>query len=83
MKSEFCILPASFLLAVTLAANAITTSGPITDSETWSGTVHLTGDVTVTSTGSLTILPGTRVECDSRSDDQIGGINTSRIELIV
>ena len=55
----------------------------ITNSETWSGTVHLTGDVTVTPIGNLTILPGTRIEADPRADDQIGGIHTSRIELIV
>jgi hypothetical protein len=63
--------------------HTVTTSGPISGSETWSGTVFLTGDVTITPTGSLTILPGTLVECDPRADDQIGGLNTSRIELIV
>jgi protein-L-isoaspartate O-methyltransferase len=62
---------------------AITTSGPLAGSETWSNTVYLTGDVTVTPTGTLTILPGTRIDADPRADDQIGGIHTSRIELIV
>ncbi len=60
-----------------------TTSGEITSSETWSGTVFLSGDVTVTPTGNLTILPGTRIECDPRADDRFGGTNQSRIELII
>ena len=55
----------------------------ITGVETWSGRVVLRGDVTITPTGSLTILPGTRIECDARADDQVSGINTSRIEIIV
>lgn len=72
----------AFMIAGLAPAFAITTSGPITGSETWSGYVYLTGDVTVTSTGNLTILPGTRIESDVRADDQIAGIHTSRIELI-
>ena len=62
---------------------AITTSGEITGDETWSGTVHMTGDVIVAASGSLTILPGTRVECEALSDDQLDGFDVSRIELIV
>jgi len=87
MKKAFAVTVTLVLLLIPLIAAtqayAITTSGEITGSETWSGTVHLTGDVTVTGTGSLTVMPGTRVECAWRSDDQIDGINTSRIELIV
>jgi hypothetical protein len=83
MNSKFCTWPASFLLAATLSAGAATTSGPIGGSEIWSNSVYLTGDVTITPTGSLTILPGTRIEADPRADDQLGGTNDSRIELIV
>ncbi len=86
MKSNRIAIVAGMFLATlfnALICEAITTSGPLTGSETWSGTVRLTGDVTVTPTGSLTILPGTRIESDPRADDQVGGIHTSRIELIV
>ncbi len=51
--------------------------------ETWSGTVTLTGDVTVPNNVTLTILPGTLVACWDKYDDQAGGLNTSRIELII
>ncbi len=83
MKTTSCTWLASFLLVAALTVNAATTSGPITGSETWSNSVYLTGDVTVTPSGSLTILPGTTIQSAPRSDDQIGGLNTSRIELIV
>jgi len=65
------------------SASAITTSGVMTTNETWSGTVTLTGDVTVPNNVTLTILPGTRVACWDKYDDQAGGINPSRIELII
>ncbi|MBE7503054.1 MAG: right-handed parallel beta-helix repeat-containing protein [Verrucomicrobiales bacterium] len=58
-------------------------SGEISGSETWSGTIAMVGDVTVKPTGSLTILPGTRIEADWRSDEMAGGTNQNRIELIV
>jgi len=83
MRTKNVLLATAFLLVGSLTADAATTSGAITNAETWSGTVLLKGDVTVTPSGSLTILPGTRVECDPRGDDQIGGLHTSRIELIV
>lgn len=66
-----------------LNLDAATHSGSITGNETWSGTVFLTGDVRILPGGNLTILPGTRVECDAGADDQIGGANGSRIEIIV
>ena len=71
------------VLSPALVAAAITTSGVITNSQTWQGVVSLTGDVTVATNGNLTILPGTRVRCDARADDQVGGLNNSRIEILV
>ena len=62
-------------------ANAQTISGEIGGEETWSGVVFLSGDVTITETGNLTILPGTRIECEPKFDDQVGGQNSSRIEI--
>ena len=64
-------------------AHAATTSGMMAANETWSGIVTLTGDVTVPANVTLTILPGTRVECWDKADDTAGGLNTSRIELII
>jgi parallel beta-helix repeat protein len=86
MRTNVALLGVAVMLAAlntVLVEAATTTSGVITGSETWSGTVHVTGDVTVAPTGSLTILPGTRIESEPRADDQIGGTNSSRIELIV
>ena len=58
-------------------------SGLITGEETWSGTIFLKGDVTVTETGSLSILAGTRIECDPQFDDLLGGLDLSRIEILI
>ena len=60
-----------------------TTSGALTENETWSGDVTLTGDVTVPSGVTLTIEPGARVLFSALSDDQSGGNNVDRSELIV
>ncbi len=64
-------------------AHAATTSGMMAANETWSGIVTLTGDVTVPANVTLNILPGTRVQCWDNWDDTAGGLNTSRIELII
>jgi hypothetical protein len=79
------LLPAaaSLLVLASLHTHAITTSGVITSAETWSGTVLLTGDVTISPTGKLTIQPGTIIQSDPGADDQIGGADKSHIELIV
>lgn len=58
-------------------------SGPITGEVTLWGKVLLTGDVTVTATGRLILLPGTRVESVVNTDDQQGGYDPSHVELIV
>jgi len=52
----------------------ITTSGWIYEDETWSGIVHITGDVWVDETVTLTILPGTEVLFSSTGDDQNAGV---------
>jgi hypothetical protein len=68
---------------VTVIAANITTSGTLTTDETWSGTVILTGDVTVPDGITLTIEEGTVVKATPQSDDQFGGVDTSKIELII
>ena len=74
------IISASFIFP---SGQALAFSGPISGTTTWSGIVELTGDVWVTSTGTLTILSGTTVKSSPNVDDQIHGRHTSRIEIIV
>ena len=45
-------------------------SGLLTEDETWSGIVHITGDVTLKAELTLTILPGTKVLFAAHQDDQ-------------
>jgi parallel beta-helix repeat protein len=52
----------------------ITSSGRITKNETWSGTVHLTGDLAIESNITITILPGTVVLFSAGSDDRHTGV---------
>ena len=70
-------------MTITIDSSLPTTSGSLTDDETWSGTVTLTGDITVPDGVTLTIEPGTQVRAMALNDDQGGGTDTSRIELIV
>ncbi|CAB1075355.1 hypothetical protein D1AOALGA4SA_3175, partial [Olavius algarvensis Delta 1 endosymbiont] len=62
---------------------AQTTSGALTSNETWSGDVFITGDVTVPSGITLIVEPGTSVQFIALYDDQGGGADASRSELIV
>ena len=48
----------------------ITTSGHITEDETWSGTVHVTGEIFIEEGATVTILPGTTVLFTAHQDDQ-------------
>lgn len=72
------------LLALTATAAAqLTVQGTIDRDATWSGIVHLNGDVLVQPGATLTIAPGTRVEVRARADGIGGGKNRERVELIV
>ncbi len=71
-----------FLMSYSLAW-AATTSGLITNAETWSGTVRLTGDVTIGANGVLTILAGTTVTAPKGQDSTGGGADASRVEIIL
>lgn len=71
------------LFTAAQTASAITTSGVMPANETWSGSVTLTGDVTVPANVTLTILPGTQIAAWDNWDDTAGGINPNRIELIM
>lgn len=73
------------LFAFNFAASsyAATTSGTLTTDETWSGTINITGDVTVPMGLTLTIEPGTEVVFTALSDDTAGGSDSSVSELII
>jgi hypothetical protein len=70
------------LCSASLAVGA-TLSGVLTENETWSGTVTLTGDVTVPVGMTLTIEPGTEVVFPAGSDDTGGGEEIGLTELII
>ncbi|WP_345426134.1 hypothetical protein, partial [Halioxenophilus aromaticivorans] len=69
--------------AVTIDSSLPTTSGVLTGDETWSNTVQITGDITVPVGTTLTVEPGTTIQFQALSDDQGGGSESSRPELIV
>jgi len=58
-------------------------SGTITGTETWSGVIRMTGDVTIAATGKVTIQAGTLIKAEPATDDQQGGARNDRVELIV
>jgi hypothetical protein len=68
---------------VTFDDTLLTTEGTLPGDETWSGTVHLTGDVIVPPGVTLTIAPATTVSSQPFADDRHGGNDMKRIELIV
>ncbi|MEA3487311.1 MAG: hypothetical protein U9R20_06605, partial [Thermodesulfobacteriota bacterium] len=72
--SLFCSVAVSY---------AVTTSGSLVVDEVWSGTINLTGDVTVPQGVTLTIEAGTEVVFPAESDDTAGGHDTALTELIV
>ena len=59
------------------------TSGVLTQDETWSGEVVITGDITVPNGVTLTIEAGTVIRFEMLDDDQAGGSDSSRSELII
>jgi len=59
-----------------LLPDAVQKSGHVKHNETWSGTIHVTGDIHVLRGVTLTIEPGTVVLIAARSDDLRGGITT-------
>jgi len=58
----------------TPTSSRITTSGLITEDENWSGTVHVTGDIAIESSVTLTILPGTKILFNVGGDDRHTGV---------
>ncbi|MEK6775685.1 MAG: right-handed parallel beta-helix repeat-containing protein, partial [bacterium] len=81
-KNNVVQAPAT-LVTINIDTSLPTTSGTMTSDETWSGAVSLTGDVTVPAGVTLTLNAGTTIAFPALTDDQNGGANTSRSELIV
>ncbi|MBW2108270.1 MAG: right-handed parallel beta-helix repeat-containing protein, partial [Deltaproteobacteria bacterium] len=73
----------SLVLTTVTASYSATTSGTLPGDETWSGTVTLTGDVTVPVGVTLTIEPGTEIVFPAGADDTGGGEAPGLTELIV
>ena len=59
------------------------TGGTFTSDEIWFGNLLVLGDVTIDSNKTLEILPGTIVSFKANSDDQSGGYDTGKAELII
>jgi parallel beta-helix repeat protein len=69
--------------ASSLRAAPATTSGVLKSDETWEGVIVLTGDVTVPEGITLNIRPNALIEMSANRDDQQGGYDISKCELIV
>ena len=80
LKVLFVIL---FVVSTAALSHGATTLGTLAGNETWSGTVTLTGDVTVPVGVTLTIEPGTEVVFPKGSDDTGGGDEAGLTELII
>ncbi len=83
-----CFILMSFAIFGVLVCDAgnsfaQTTSGTLTEDETWSGIVTITGDVRVPDEITLTIDPGTVVKFTALGDDTHSGADASRCELII
>ena len=81
-SSLLTFLMAAVLAPVVAPAQTITTSGLITNAQEWSGTISLTGDITIGTGGAVTVDAGTTVQAKA-GDDTGGGLDPSRIEIIV
>ena len=80
------ISSAFFLLAIILctAVHAETKkSGVLRANETWEGVIRVTGDVTVPEGITLTIKPNALVKFEANRDDEAGGYDAGKAELIV
>jgi len=76
------LLIAILLQPVVARAQTNTTSGMVTNAQEWSGTITLTGDITIGVGGAVTVDAGTLVQA-AAGDDTGGGLDPSRIEIIV
>lgn len=73
----------SILFLPWVSAMAVTTSGELAADETWEGVVMVTGDVIVPAGRVLTIKPNALIRFAANHDDEEGGYDPSKAELIV
>ncbi|KAB2880276.1 hypothetical protein F9K33_05570 [bacterium] len=64
-------------------ASAATSSGVLKGDETWEGVVIITGDVTVPEGVTLRIRPNALIKFAANRDDQQGGYDINKCELII
>lgn len=67
---------------VTIIPGGGSWSGTLDYNTTWSGNIIVTGDITIPSGKTLTVLDGATITFDD-SDDQSGGEDTNRCEIII
>ena len=60
----------------TVAYSNTTRAGALTTSETWSGTITISGDILIGNNCTLTIEPGTTVKFTANSDSTNHGFDT-------
>jgi hypothetical protein len=65
------------------SSNVATTGGITSISQSLGGALYLAGDLVMTGTHTLTILPGTTVRCAPNYDSQQSGYDPSRVEIRV
>ncbi|MCP3870646.1 MAG: hypothetical protein GY703_21655 [Gammaproteobacteria bacterium] len=70
-------------ISVTIESSEPTTSGVLTENETWSGEILLDGDVTVPEGVTLTIAPGTQISLPALRDGSMEGTDPSRSEWLI
>lgn len=58
-------------------------SGVLRSNETWEGVIRVTGDVVVPEGVTLTIKPNALIKFEAGNDDQEGGYDVTRCELII
>jgi len=79
MHIIFCL----WILCTITNLNAATTSGTLERDEVWEGVIEITGDVIVPDGITLTIKPNALIKFSANRDDQAGGYDVTKSELII
>lgn len=85
MKTLRVFIPLLILVLFTALSTqaAIKKSGVLKSNETWEGVVEVTGDVTVPEGVVLTIKPNALIKFAANRDDESGGYDVTKSELII
>ncbi len=71
------------LASVTTAQDQVLSGGELAGYKIWRGTLIIQGDVTIPSGSQLNVEPGTKIYFAANRDDQRGGNDKTRSELII